>query len=139
MDATTLFQSQADAVGKQLDACFAGLSDSTMAESPGGERMSPSTTLAHLTEAYIALQKGLRGEEHEWGTFQSADPSPAGMLASMKEERARAVAGVVNTGSEKALQDGTAYILLHDAYHVGQLCAHRMQADPDWDAYSIYS
>jgi hypothetical protein len=36
-------------------------------------------------------------------------------------------------------EDAMHYIVLHDCYHVGQLCLVRLADDPNWDAYSIYA
>lgn len=94
---------------------------------------TPRATIAHLCECYEAYLAHLSGTPWEWGSY-SADAT----LDTLWQTRAKAVEAACSAGTDDALRTAHAYIVAHDAYHVGQLCLVHLQTNPDWDPYSIY-
>lgn len=138
MDSDSTLQRAMAVAGRQLDKCFEGWPEQgwDTALYPGG--LSARDTVSHLAECYVAALAVARGQEHQWGSFQSSAADAEAKLAEMRELRAQATAALTGETPE-SLQAGLDYIALHDAYHVGQLCALRLSVQPDWDYYSIYS
>jgi hypothetical protein len=139
MDLKAALKYQLDDSGYQLTKVLEGLDGDQWDAKEREGLMSPRDVVAHLTECYIAAGKSMAGQEHEWGTYIPGDDDPEGLLATMNAERAKACDAMVASGDEKAVKAATAYVILHDAYHVGQLAALRLKLSPDWDAYSIYN
>lgn len=104
--------------------------------SPGA--MSPREAAEHLCECYTAFNTTAAGGKHEWGSFQLVDKSEANLIATMNTIRCQAVATAVGADDENLHREATEYLLTHDAYHVGQLCASRLDSDPNWNASAIY-
>ncbi|HEY0867330.1 MAG TPA: hypothetical protein VGE01_08125 [Fimbriimonas sp.] len=134
MTAKELLQFQLDDAGYQLDQVLSGFPEGSAGNSLG---MTPMQTLSHLGEAYVATSKQARGEKHDWGTFQLDAATFEEALEKLRSLRADAISTVLS-GNDDALRAGHAFIVAHDYYHVGQLCAQRLRCEPDWDAYSIY-
>lgn len=127
-----------ETVGRQLEQAVDGLSAEHWEVKGDASSMSPREMFAHLAECYVAAQMHFTGEEYAWGTYQVPDSTVAGVMAAYHEEREKAVSLLRDNPSLSALKDASSYIILHDAYHVGQLCALRMSLDPEWNAYAIY-
>jgi hypothetical protein len=138
MTTLDLLQKQIDGVGLQISAVFNGLDDSQADIKAAPHMMSPRETSIHLAECYEASEKAARGEEHSWGTYQPAGTGLTELVAEMKSKREAAVQAISGAEPDKAVHAATDYIILHDAYHVGQMCANRLAVDPEWNAYSIY-
>ncbi|GIV02997.1 MAG: hypothetical protein D6724_10885 [Armatimonadetes bacterium] len=123
-----------EATSKQVTACLAGLAPDHWDAKPLPPIGSPREIVHHLCDAYCAVVAQAEGKEYEWGSF--ALPAGADPCAVWREERNKAVKALA--GADAATSLGLDYIALHDAYHVGQLCAVRLALDPEWDSYSIY-
>ncbi|MDQ2987018.1 MAG: DinB family protein [Armatimonadota bacterium] len=139
MTAQELLRFQLDDLGFQLQACLEPMTEAQLDTRPAQQGGTPRETVEHLCEAYMAFLAGVDGEKWSWGTFSIEDKSKGNLLATFSEIRGRAVAAVCASDDEKCLKEAHAYIVAHDAYHVGQLCLVLMTTDPDWDAYSIYN
>lgn len=124
--------------GYQLEMVFKGLSDADWDFKVNDTAMSPRELAAHLSDCYLAYDRSQRGEPHEWGSFQSKATDGPSAYAEMLAHRATAVKWLDDAATDKALKESSAYIALHDAYHVGQMCLTRLKLDPAWDGYSIY-
>ena len=129
---------QLETSAQQVDKVLEGLAEDKWGAKLRDESMSPAEVVAHLTECYIAAQKELKGEPHEWGSYVPADDSPNALVAAMRAERKKACDAITAKSDEESVKAATQYIVLHDAYHVGQLATLRLSVDPSWDAYSIY-
>jgi len=123
--------------GYQLSACFKDLPADLLDVKTTEKGMTPRETAAHLCESYMALSSHVAGKEHEWGSFSAEGLAWDQLLAKMFELRGKA-SGEVCVDSEERLKSAHDYIVAHDAYHVGQLCAMRTQSQPEWESYSIY-
>ena len=137
MDTKDLIKYQVEASGKQVDRVLDGLAEDKWSTTAGG-CMSPSETVVHLTECYVAAQTHLSGGTHEWGSYKAEEEAPAELAAKMRSERTKAWDALLGSDAADVGETATQYLLLHDAYHVGQLATLRMGVDPEWDAYSIY-
>jgi uncharacterized damage-inducible protein DinB len=100
--------------------------------------MTVGETIAHLAECAEAFLKSTRGESHDWGSYTPPDSSPAGLLTTLQGLRASARDLIAKSTDSAVLKAAVEYLCLHDAYHVGQICALRLSRDPDWNAYAIY-
>lgn len=129
---------QIDSVGKQIAACYAGISEKAldMRAAPAG--MTAREMLEHFGECYVAAIKHMNGEEHSWGTYSVEDKSFKNLWALYEDLRAKAKAACTEGDAENGADTAFGYITSHDTYHVGQLCLIRLADDPNWDAYSIY-
>ncbi|MCU0317463.1 MAG: hypothetical protein MUC92_12820 [Fimbriimonadaceae bacterium] len=127
-----------DEVGFQLTQCFANWPEGTWDEKLNEHAFSGREMIAHLLECYEAFLAGSRGEKHEWGTYSAPTDNPAELLALLVSKRAEARAVIEATDSDEVLGLSGSYILLHDAYHVGQLATLRLHLG-GWDPYSIYA
>ena len=136
MDAKTLALSQIEEVGYSLDKTLEGISGDQWDAKATDETMTPREIVTHLADCYVATQKSAAGEEPAWGsTVLSDDATEA--VKQMKEHRAAAVASLEPIPAEKAAHLASSFIILHDAYHVGQLASIRLKNE-GWDPYSIY-
>ncbi len=138
MTAHDLLKWQIGHVGKQLTAAYEGLSPSGWDHRPSPGAMSPRETAEHLCECYTAFAASATGGKHEWGSFHIVDKSECNLIATMRTMRSHAVATALASNDERMYREATEYILTHDAYHLGQLCASRLDSDPNWNAYAIY-
>lgn len=137
MNASELLRHQIDDIGFQLSQCYAGWSQDRLDEALIEGGLSGRATLEHLTECYVAASQEAAGNKHAWGTYKFPDPAWEPALAEWKSRR-DAAAVLVCADDEACLKRGHAYIVGHDAYHVGQLCQLRMKLDPEWNANAIY-
>ena len=137
MDAKELIKFQMEASGKQVDKVLEGLADDKWGVKAGAS-MSASETVAHLAECYVAAQTHLSGGTHEWGSYKAVGETPEELGATMWSERTKAWEAILGSDADDVGETATQYLLLHDAYHVGQLATLRMGLDSEWDAYSIY-
>jgi hypothetical protein len=135
--ALELIKKQMDETEFMLSKTFEGLTNET-AGTKVGNLMTPKETVEHLTEAYIAARKHVVGEKHEWGTYKPSNPSWDNLLDELGQNRKAAADAVIAKGDDDALTSANMYIIGHDHYHIGQLCAVRLAMDPNWDAYCIY-
>lgn len=138
MDLKAALRYQLDDSGLQVTKVLEGLEGDQWDAKDRDDLMSPRDVVGHLTECYIAAGKKANGQEHEWGSYVPEDDDPKSLLETMQRERAKACDAMVAKGDEDAVKAATGFVILHDAYHVGQLAALRMRITPDWDVYSIY-
>jgi len=139
MDTRDLLKYQLDAIAHQVDKVLEGLEEDKWDGKVREDCMSPRETVIHLTECYIAAKRDLAGEKHEWGSYVAESEDISELLSKMRSERDSVRDALLNSDSEKSGEVATQYVMLHDAYHVGQLATYRIGADADWDAYAIYS
>lgn len=134
-----LLESVLSTSGRQLRAAYSGLPES-LAETKvieGG--MTPAQMLEHVSEAYMAFIAKADGREHQWGSYRAEDRSFDGLRAEAFRLRDQAVAVALSRGDDEQLAEAAVdYLALHDAYHVGQICALRVAHDPAFDPHSIY-
>jgi uncharacterized damage-inducible protein DinB len=139
MTAAELLSHQLDDLGKQLTAVLAGLSPDQQDHKLHENGFSPRETLEHLAECYQAFSTSITGGKHQWGSFSTEDKSWANLERVWADLRAKALDMIGGLTDPEHLKAASEFLVLHDAYHVGQLAAGRLQAEPGWDPYSIYS
>ena len=132
-----LVRTQLDDVGHQLSKVIEGVAGDQWSARLCPESMSPRETVGHLCECYTAVQTMLDGREHEWGTFALGDVADDALPGLLAESRQQAVNAVVSSSDPKAPGYASDYMVLHDAYHVGQLASLRLHLG-GFDPYSIY-
>ena len=133
-----MLQYHMETVGAQLSACYAGISEDEMDHKATPGFLSPRETAAHLCEVYHAFLTAAEGGSHEWGTYDAGDTTTAPLLDKMNGMREKSVSLALSSDDEKIHKHAADYISLHDAYHVGQLCSARTNANPNFNPYSIY-
>lgn len=138
MTTNALLEYEITEVGNQIEACLKGLPEPGMDMKSGPTGMTPREILEHLGEAYQAVATVRAGGKHEWGSFRIEDKSTENLLRVYREKRAAAVGSVLNGDDDEAHKVAYDYIIGHDNYHVSHLVASRLQAEPDWNPYSIY-
>lgn len=122
----------------QVQAALAGLTEAQADSVSNPQAMSAKTTLLHLAECARAALTMKNGGEHEWGTGETTAASLAEANALYRRDRDALDQALSGEIDEKTLSVIGDFIVLHEAYHVGQLCTLRLSLDPAWDAYSIY-
>ena len=138
MDVRGVLKYQMETCAKQVDAVYDSLPDDLWDRKTSEGGMTPRETVRHLAEAYAAASKHMSGEDHEWGSYKLEASDPSDLMQAMRTERQLAVDAILTGDADKAPEAATQYLMLHDAYHVGQMCALRVREEPEWDAYSIY-
>jgi hypothetical protein len=136
MTAQELLQYQIDDAGYQLEQVLSGFPTEALDQS-NGTSISAREAIKHLSEAYAAVISESKGEKYEWGSYKPSSESLEDLMAEFRSLRTQAAETVFAQG-ETAYRLGSAFIVGHDYYHVGQLAAARISADPSWDPYSIY-
>lgn len=136
MDSYDLIRHQTDTSLKQLKACLKDLPNEAGSIKLTDQGMTIEDIIQHLGDCYTAILQGTDG--YDWGSFQSAK----GELAEKSEEilglRAKALDKLFADPDQIDYPKVTDFIVLHDAYHVGQLVLCRLIAEPGWNHYSIY-
>lgn len=125
-------------IAYQVDKVFEGLKEDHYDFRVSSKAMTPRETLEHLCEVAEACYKENIGEAHEWGTYTIADKSTENLHATYLKLRKRAIDATLASESPDNWKRASAYIVSHEAYHVGQLCLMRMECESEWDPYSIY-
>lgn len=117
-----------------------GLSESAWDARVSPSSMSPREQIGHLSECYHAAMEMMAGREYAWGSWTTSESTSTGLMAQWQQMRDHAVGEALREdATPKARQSAIDYIVLHDAYHVGQLVLIRIETDPGFDPYSIYS
>lgn len=137
MDAITLLRTQIDDLGFQLEACLTGLPVEEIDTKPLPVLSSAREAVTHLCEVYTATEEITRGQQHAWGSYAPPVTEWNELLVVFRDLRTKAATAVLD-GDPEHLGHGSAFLVEHDAYHVGQLATLRRSIDPDWNAYSIY-
>jgi uncharacterized damage-inducible protein DinB len=124
----------------QVEASIAGL-DAEMAEARANDAsMTIRESVAHLAEAAIAATASFEGREHAWGSYEPEDRSWDGVKDAFRGAFENAMSEVVQKPEEEsAILHAHDYLVAHNYYHVGQICAARRTVQPDWDTYAIYA
>lgn len=138
MTAAALLRKQLDTSGLQLAKVFEGLVEEQFDHRAHPEMMTPREIIGHLAECYVACDKRMDGVEHEWGSYRLESSSGAEAVAEALAMRGAVVQKLLGGDIEHAAEHGTDFLILHDAYHVGQMCTARLSLDSGWNAYSIY-
>ena len=131
--ATTLIEES----GYQFKACIAGISEVNFTAKPLGDIMSIKEALEHQTEACIASSKAITGEKHDWGAYRFPDGTIEELIGIFDSERTKAVALAMEHFEDHS-QCAKDYIIAHEFYHVGQMCAIRQALKDGFEPYSIY-
>ncbi len=137
--ASEIIKTQLNDAGYQVTKVLEGWPEDKQDYKTTPGAMSPKEAVAHLAECYIATSEGLAGIEHKWGSYTPASQDWKSLTDEMFSLRTKAVEELSASSSEKADSLATNFIVLHDAYHVGQLCQARLAVQADWNAYSIYN
>jgi uncharacterized damage-inducible protein DinB len=137
MTSQELLQYELDQVRKQIEACFAGMSDEAFTTKCAPNGMSPAEILEHLADAYEAFIVTLRGEKYNFGSFVIDPKTRKNLEKAWTDQRKRAVE-VAMTDDDKVMKEAYDYLVGHDNYHVSQLVLSRLQVEPGWDSYLIY-
>lgn len=138
MTTKDLLKQQMDDAGFQLEKALEGVNDAGADHKVCASAMSARETAEHLCEAYTAAAAAAAGNKHEWGSYSLEDKSWDNVMTTFRRLRSEAVAGVLAADEERAASLGSAFIIAHDYYHVGQLASSRIDSDGAWDPYSIY-
>ena len=138
MDTHQLLNYQLDRVKGQLTKVTADLTEDQVDFRPVANMYTIRETLHHLSDTYVATQVLAAGGTPEFGTFKFEDASWSGHLAEAFSLRGAAIDSLMASKEDSSLTTTSDYILLHDAYHVGQLATLRNALDPEWSSYSIY-
>lgn len=127
---------QCDYVGRQVRSAVRDLSVEAWDSRSNACAMTPRETVTHLCDVYQYATAKAKGGEAKWNQYEAPSDSQV-MMEDFDRLRKTAVEACAASGDPYELL--TDYIIVHDAYHVGQLCTARIASEPAWDPYSIYS
>lgn len=105
------------------------------------QAMSPIEQVFHLIEVTHACNEMINDREYTWGAYKPEAESLEAAVALYNKARETLINFISSLTDEtvtKHLSTITNYILLHEAYHVGQLCNWKLENIPDWNPYEIY-
>ena len=143
---------QARTVGRQIQRAVTGLSEDEADFRFGEGLMSVRDTLVHLADNCLALSTELEGNAHEFGKWRPGGEGLAHLVHEWCDLREQALEKAwdrlrsvdldapmkVSFATWPGWKVLTEWVVMHDAYHLGQICALRLAQDPDWDMYSVY-
>ncbi|AIE87212.1 DinB family protein [Fimbriimonas ginsengisoli] len=138
MTAEELVQSRIDEAGFQLAKAFEGATEEQLNDKPVSSMMSIREQAEHLCECYVAAEKLSRGESHDWGSYAAPSGSWEDLAAQFWALRDKAAKALITADTDTTLAEACAFLVEHDAYHVGQIAAIRIAQNAGWNAYSIY-
>lgn len=139
MSAKELLKIALDDAGYQVEQVFAGLKPEQW-DLKIESAMSPRETAEHLAHVYEACRVSATGGTWDWAAPWSTGATTIDeLLEKMRQGRATAVETVLSSDDLKVHTLGIAFIVSHDAYHVGQLVTFRMAQNDGWNPYSIYN
>jgi uncharacterized damage-inducible protein DinB len=138
MTAAELLRTQIDDAGYQLGKVLEGVREEDLDTKVESISMTLRQHVEHLCESYVAAATELHGGHHEWGTFALPNRSIATLLDTFNQVRNDTAQKLLSAEGDQGLHLASAYIVLHDGYHVGQLCALRQAIDSSWSSFSIY-
>jgi hypothetical protein len=125
-------------VRRQVAACYADAPEGFADVRITSDAMTPKELIAHLNECYVAVEKEANGEKHEWGTYDAGGKSLGDLMSEWEARHSEIVAKAEAGVSLDVAKAMLTFVILHNAYHVGQLVLARLQVQPDWNVYSIY-
>jgi uncharacterized damage-inducible protein DinB len=125
--------------GSTLQVILAGLPDEATTQKAHPSMLSIAEAVNHLSESYGAFVAHEKGEEHQWGSFQSNASSFDEAVEELFALRDQAVALITDDASESTLKSALDYLANHDWYHIGQIATNRQVFQPEWSSYSLYS
>lgn len=125
--------------GFQLERVFQGLPAELLDAKLVPSTMSPRETMCHLYECYVAYLAHLAGGSHDWAAYEIPADVASDITNQVWTKRAEAVEALIAKNDEDASKTALDYIAMHDSYHIGQLCALRIEKDPSFNPYSLYS
>jgi len=126
-----MLRQQCEYVGRQLLAAQRGMKDTNLDARPIPTGMTVRETMIHLCDVYRYVIEKVAGGDPKWDQYTgSGSPEEFGRL------RDEAIEASFSTSDP--FEWITDYIIVHDAYHVGQLCCIRKACEPEWDSHSIY-
>lgn len=128
---------QLNDVGNQLKGVFKDLPADAWDKRSTAEAMTPRETAVHLLECYEAFLVESEGKKHNWGTFKPEQTTSEYLLEEMVSKRGRCMDIAIKSTDPEVIKHASSFIIVHDAYHVGQLATLRLQLG-EWDPYSIY-
>lgn len=137
MTASDLLKYQLDDCTYQLEKCFEGIPEPLMDEKLDASGMSPRETLVHLAECCTAYLTMMEGGEHNWGTYVAPSTTTDGLKETLFALRAKVVQSA-QSDDIRSQKGASAFLVIHDPYHIGQICALRIAKDAGFDPYSIY-
>ncbi len=104
-----------------------------------GELRSIADILIHICEVSYAFSMYADGEKYEWGTYTIPFHEMRGLLDVYHQLRKDAESKYLSRIEDKHVTElWLDYIVLHESYHIGQICMLRRLLQPEWDYYSIY-
>ena len=123
---------------KMLWKIFEGISDSELDFRPLPTALSLREHLGHLCAGCEALMAIRQGREYDWDNIASHGSTVLELLSKFRQLRLEALpAGEsINLEAASLLSD---YLILHEAYHIGQLALSRKALDPSWDSLKLYA
>lgn len=139
MTGKELLEYEMNQAGRQINVCLEGMSEAGFDTKCTPVGMTPREMLEHLSDAYEAFLVHLKGEKYDFGSFVIKDKSTENIKAVFSAQRDKAVAAALAAEDDQAVQSAYDYLVGHDCYHVSQLVFCRLQSEPDWDSYAIYS
>lgn len=140
MNSRDLILSGLAKVNVQVERVFEGLPVSSWNARVSEEAMSPLETVEHLCHVIFAFTTEVTtGEPFDWEQdFATGISDPLDLWDRFVADRARAVSMVSSSEDDVAFAHAFDYIILHEAYHVGQIALLRISTEPDWNPYSLY-
>lgn len=139
MTALEFLQHQLNDGRFQIERCYEGLDEAGLDYRPAPQAMSPREILEHYCECHQAFLDSTEGKKFSWGEYSLPDKSGPALKRTFEDLRSRAEAAIAANPDETTLKNAHAYLIAHDAYHVGQLALTRLALNPEWDPYSIYA
>jgi hypothetical protein len=138
MGSIELIQYQLEIVGFQVEKVFEGLPENLYEATLSPDLMSPRLTLAHFLELFEAIEKQLNSETHEWGSYLNKQGTFQSLFTEYQHQRSKTISNALESKNVNSLKLLSDYIVLHESYHVGQLCSLRIAHDKNFNPLSIY-
>jgi uncharacterized damage-inducible protein DinB len=140
MNSRDLILSGLAKVNVQVERVFEAMPPEIWNARLSDEAMTPLETLEHLCHVIFAFSTEVAtGEPFDWDTeFATGMKDPVELWDRFVADRARAVTMVSGSSDDEVFARAFDYLILHEAYHVGQMAQLRITMEPDWNPYSLY-
>ena len=137
----SLLKSALHTANYQMTKAFEGLSeergDFDLRICP--EARTAREILEHLCDCYQGYMDMSHGKQYEWGSFKAEGYSALKLLDIRNELRKKAESfALAHANDPKSAEFALGFLVLHETYHVGQMCLLHIKVDPNWNPYSIY-